>query len=380
MKKFIITLGTIFVLLSILAITVVSCEDDYSFECPNNSKTNIQYDSIQISKVELSDFETCTFGITEVVGDKIYFADKQFKTVHEFDTDGKLIRKVLGAGRSRREHSSIIEHFYYSPEKGCFIILDNGNQLYTYDLDSVGMIIRETKSFYKKGGALYSNMAEKSESYSVLYDKLRFRDYEGMLYMSVAGNHPLFNMFIPGYFSDARIIRGVSLKKGDNTTIILGRMSPETHEHQSRKQFFMFDFDLDEDGTFFVNYELDSLIYKLDTKGDVIGSFGNEGRDLDFDEHSNLSQDQYRDEYTDERKYKSYYKMIRKIGDYTFRTYQKRMNSTTDGLQIYDGEILVADVDVPKGIDVVNRIGDYYYSAVMYDDTSEKSYVYKFKF
>ena len=67
------------------------------------------------------------------------------------------------------------------------------------------------------------------------------------------------------------------------------------------------------------------------------------------------------------------------IDNYIFRSYVKSLTAECDGLQIYDGKTLIADVEVPKGLNVIGKIGDWYYSELVRDEPSMKMWVYRFR-
>jgi len=99
---------------------------------------------------------------------------------------------------------------------------------------------------------------------------------------------------------------------------------------------------------------------------------------MDKSEHRAMDFETYKKQRDAERK-KAHYRKIKCVGDYTFRSYVKSVSAPYDGLQIYNGTTLVADVDVPKGLNVIGKIGDYYYSEVLGDEETMKLWIYRFR-
>ena len=62
-----------------------------------------------------------------------------------------------------------------------------------------------------------------------------------------------------------------------------------------------------------------------------------------------------------------------------FRTYKKGEQEISDGLQIYNTNKLIADVDIPKNMRVMGYIAPYYYSYVISDEDQETMILYRFK-
>lgn len=340
-----------------------SSETDFSFDAPNRSVRALRQHPPVLERIPLPDVETSGIGMTMVGDDKLYFADKKVQSVYEFDPANGSARKVLGFGRSKREFAGGINAIYYAGDDLFRIVSDCW--LATFKRDSIGFL-EQSHFFTLQKDESDSEIYAKADKYTYLYDKLRAREYNDTLYLSIAGNHPMMNMYIPGYFRKARIIEGIPLAKG-KSNFVMGRLSPGLADQKGKRQFFMFDFDLDAEGNFYVTYELDSLIYKFDHDFRIVETFGNAGRDMDFTEHRTLVSSEFKAAYVSERK-KAHYRSIRRVGDYTFRSYAKRTDAATDGLQIYFRNELIADIDTPRGMDLVGKIGDEYYSNLLSTD------------
>lgn len=139
-------------------------------------------------------------------------------------------------------------------------------------------------------------------------------------------------------------------------------------------------FDIDAQGNFYVTYEADSLIYVYDKNHRRTCLFGFSGRNMDTDYMSTPTLSDVRKNYANERKRRGYYNWIEydDINGLLFRSYQKGEGEPTDGLQVYRGCDLIADLDVPKQFRVMGYIEPYYYSNVVADEEAEKLYIYRF--
>lgn len=340
----------------------------------NTSAINIKYNKIKAEKVDLPILANSTLLLSEIGGETIYFGDQQLREVFAYMPDRDSLRKVLGYGRGLREHNGAIDAIVYTDNE-LFIVSDI--VVSKYKMDSLGWFNRSSEfvAWLKKSDN--KDIAERPEMYTKLYDKLRCRVYNDTIYLNVAGNHPMFNPYVPKYFNKTRMIKGIPLYKGGEE-FIFGRFNPEIKKQKGRHCFFMLDFDIDNNGNICAMGELDSLIYKYDHTFNVIECWGYAGKNMNFDEHKMFSMSMFRENYINERQ-KSHYRKIKCVDNYVFRSYVKSLSAEYDGLQIYEGTTLIADVDVPKGFNVIGKIGDWYYSEIMGDERTMQLWLYRFK-
>lgn len=62
------------------------------------------------------------------------------------------------------------------------------------------------------------------------------------------------------------------------------------------------------------------------------------------------------------------------------RGYYKGENSNTDGLQIYKDYQLIADMDVPQGLQIIGKMKGKFYVTIPQDVDEDYLYVFKIKF
>ena len=343
-------------------------------EIENCSKKEIRFNSLDVEKLLVPDFPTSTIGFSVLQGDAIYFGDQNKREVFEYIPECDSVRKVLGYGRGPREIDTGIDAMTYNGDELCIV---SDIVISKYKMDSTGWFNRSSQfvAWIKRSDD--GDMAERPDTYTKLYPKLRCREHNDTVYVSIAGNHPLFNPFIPGYFDKTRLIKGIPLQK-QSKEFIFGQFSPQMKEQKGRYSFFMFDFDTDAEGDIYVTGELDSLIYKYDHTFRAVQCWGYAGEDMNFGEHKWLSESAFKQDSPDER-HKAHYRKIKCIDNYIFRSYVKSLTAECDGLQIYDGKTLIADVEVPKGLNVIGKIGDWYYSELVSDEPSMKMWVYRFR-
>ena len=139
---------------------------------------------------------------------------------------------------------------------------------------------------------------------------------------------------------------------------------------------------------------VDSLIYIFNEDFSALKeSFGYAGRDMSTDYQglpSTNNNSALREYWFNEMENRGYYTSLNYIEerDLLFRGYQKGGNSKSDGLQVYRGNRLIADVDVPKNdnpyaplnhFEVIGYIDPWFYSNAFIDEKREEITIYRFR-
>lgn len=139
--------------------------------------------------------------------------------------------------------------------------------------------------------------------------------------------------------------------------------------------------DNEDENILYVTYETDSLIYIYDPDMNIVSAFGNAGRNMFQDYFEIKKRSDIRKHFFKEQKKSGYYDKIKYVHekDLLFRSYHRGIASDDDGLQIYKGKTLIADLDVPKNLSVAGYIAPYFYSNAIIDEEKETIKVYKFQ-
>lgn len=82
-----------------------------------------------------------------------------------------------------------------------------------------------------------------------------------------------------------------------------------------------------------------------------------------------------------DRSTKGYYQSMKLFDDMDllFRTYSKNESTKSDGLQIYQNEILIGDVPVPESFEVVGYNSPYFYGQISGNGDADLLQLYRFK-
>ena len=343
------------------------------FTQPSQNRKNIVVKSITLDTIPVVLPNTSYMGYSEMMNGKIYFADTYFCWVYEFDKNMQLVARRLGQGRGPREIP--IKNFsgYAVSRDGDHYFVGSTRDIYIYDSE---FNFKNKFSFMPRvDNAQKADVFERDDFYSLNYDNMIIKPYKNHLYFNVVGGNEEYNILNSNYYFDTRILMEVNIGNGEIEQV-LGRLSPST---KYMSAFWQYQYDMDEEGNFYVSFEPDSLIYVYNNKYDIKYSFGHSGIGMNTDYLQLTAGREYGGQSSSERENKGYYSSVKKIGDYVFRTYKTGNDADHDRLQIYKDRVLTGDVEVPAGLSVMGYIAPYYYSHIVVDEYDETLTLYRFK-
>lgn len=360
-----------------LSVAVSGCgkkKDHASFFAPpTTTGQNIILDSIAVDSIDVVVPNSSYAGFDNMHGDRIFFADKYFCWVYEFDKDGRQVARHVGQGRAPHEISLKEVMGYGVSPRGEHYFVGSARDVYVFD---PAFTTQRRLSFLPDpAGARDKEVFERSDFYSPDYDNMIVREHKGTLLFNVTGGDEQSNISHRNYYTNSRIIMAVDADKG-NVTDIMGRISPAV---KYMSAFWRHQYDIDDDGNFFVSFEADPVIYVYNNRFDLRHAFGHIGRGMNSDYDELSAGREYGALSAKEREEKGYYTSIRTIGDYVFRTYKTGGNMKNDRMQIYRDMTLVGDVAVPRDAAVMGYIAPYYYFHILADENKETLTLYRFR-
>lgn len=345
---------------------------------PMKNEMNICIQSIVLDTMYSENINTSFVGFGGIYEDQIFFADKYFCWLYEFDRNLNLIDRKLGQGRGPTELTiGSIMGYGISPDNGNHYFIGGSNDIYRYDPDN-----NKTNTFSCYPGNLNEVPIESPEYpydspafYGLIYNNMKVKIHKDELYFKILGSNSFLE--IPFSESDrqsARIIKTINRNDG-STERLLGRMSPAIKLMSAcRRQ----QFDIDSNGYFYVSFEADSLIYVYDNNYNIDYSFGFSGKIVNQDYIEFSTDDEFEKGYSSERATKGYYSSITVTNGYVFRTYKTGGTPSRTRMQIYRDRTLLGDVEVPDNFEVMGYIEPYYYSDFIGDDEEETLKIYRF--
>lgn len=358
-------------------IWLVSCNEVNKLPAVKNDLPDIQISKIDLDKVECDYVDASYLGYLQFINDTLFYVDDKFCAVFTFDNEGQFLGKHLRQGPGPNElatktivgfcHLKDNKYFFIGPSYDCYLFDKQFNKelFFLISMDSNGQKPSYEDPFF----------------YTLCYPKLILRNYKNVIYSNVYCEHPDLHMFTSykKYKDNAHSLVSINLETGKKEKLFGDY--PDAYKNSNTKQFTFVNFDIDDQGNFFVNYEADSLIYIYDKDFKPITSFGYDGIGMDKN-YSTLSTIQdFRDESMEQREKYSYFTWLEYIDeqDMLFRSYKKEPHSEKDGMQIYKNNILIGDVETPKGFKVMGYNNSYFYASVPIDEENEKITFYKFK-
>lgn len=348
------------------------------------STRRIELKHLQIDTIQLDKIESSYLGSIDIYNDSIFFIDKRFCWVFAFDKNGKYNTCHLGRGKGLFELNTPKISAFERLNNGDYIFITTSNDCHIHDQNFQRKEIYKMSKAYKKIQYMHIEDIDPSMEwiYTLSYKKLVVRSHNGYVYFNLYSGHPSFNFISTPerYFEDCRLLAKMNIDDGVIEEMF-GRFSPVYKENENLKQFSLISFDISNSGDFYICLEADSLIYKYNNKFRLKAAFGFEGREMDQDYSTVNSFQQLNRIGRSDREEKGFYDWVEYIDekDLLFRSYKKGKENPTDGLQIYDDQVMIADVDVPKNFRVIGYIKPFVYSEAIIDEDEEVITIYRFK-
>lgn len=348
---------------------------------PTPTEQNVKKIEIRHLDVEpysLDTIESSYMGYLELRNDTIYLIDKRYCWVFRFTKEGRLIDRQMGLGAGPKEYDCGSIDGYCHLQDGRWIFLDPGAG-YTYFTDN-----------FERGNRMQIQMEGSRENKSYDNPMVYTKDY-GFLFLRQMGDYLYYNVVAwegmaedfmsntTDYFRKVKILMKMNLKTGQVEQLLGGYPALYELKHAVFQQV---SFDVDQaKERFYVSYDADSLIYCYDKEYQPLYSFGWQGEEMktDYSTYSWETLFKQRPKIRSEYSYYHDIKYIEELG-LLFRPYKKSPDSATDGLQIYRGQTLIGDVDVPKGMIVLGYSQPYVYGTTGMDGTRESVDMFRFKF
>ena len=381
-------------LISILIILhlLTSCQNDQLKEVDSKEfyKTtdmsvddNIMYHYFSLDTIKLQKVETSFIGHFLVNDKTIYFVDERFNYVSSFDKNGKLIEQYTDENDDilTMNGSVITDKYFISfSEKNNKISVFSDN----FKVCSTLPIDLEVKRTYEE--ILNNPIPSLEDCYEYDYGTpFIIKQWDkNHIVMAITASHPKFNGYFDSdlYYGYSRIFAIVNTQTGkvDN---LLGRRSPIYFDYYHIPNFDHFNYDTNEHiDEVYINFYPDPIIYIYSKKLDkIIGKFGKGGRNMHTDYRQTNTYEEAEFNFKDDKEQYGAYTFLKYFpqNNCVARGYYKGKNTLTDGLQLYRNKQLIADVDVPKGLQLIGEIDGEYYATLPQELGKDYLAIYKLK-
>ncbi|WP_212895464.1 hypothetical protein [Capnocytophaga canis] len=355
-----------------------------------SKKEDIQYHSFTLDTLKMNPEGTSYVGKFLMWKDTLYFVDERFSYIFQFTNEGEFVQRHAGKGRGPNE-VFYIDYLTFGENEFATM---NGNN---WAIDIFDTQFQKKKFFRIDNNSTrtyeelwHEPMVTLADSYS--FDCVRPNTFkrwdEDRVVCSIFSKHAFLNGYSTSekselYYNYARCFGIINLRTGKFEKI-LGRHSPVYLSQQNIPNFQYLNYDTYEKiDDVYINFWPDPDIYLYSKKEDKIkGKFGKAGRDMKTDyRRTNTSEEGHRNWKSDYATY-GYYTFLKYFPEkqLIFRGYSKGKGATSHGLQIYKNHQLIADLDVPKGFEIIGHSNGMFYGVTPQNPDVDFLMVYKIKF
>ncbi len=360
--------------IAVIGLSGCARKDAQSSDADESNMRNIKMGTLQLDSIPVDYFEASMDSYLCMERDTIFLFDKKFSWVMRFSKDGKLVDKVLHKGQGPKEINMDIQDYCFADSS-------------LYILDS-GLGITRYTSNYERKERLQIDCDRNREEVSY-ENPLRYSTSDLAPILKSAGNYFYRNAvayqgmiedFLSDtkkYFQNVHILLKINKKTGKMERVI-GNYPP--FYEQKHAAFMEVYYDIDPQNQFYVSFEMDSSIYCYDANFELLYTFGGQGKNMTAYDKSYSMETLLQERMNIRNKY-SYYHHLKYLPelDMLFRSYTRPNDEKQDGLQIYQGKTLIADVSVPKKMYVLGYSAPYVYVTSGLDEMSESFALYRFE-
>ena len=353
--------------------------DHYFLEVSQDNKKDLlltQAD-VEIETIHIEPAGCSYIGHLDMISDTIYFIDSRFCKVFSFDLDGKLLKEELGQGGGPNEINTALISGYVKLPNGNWVFIGTANDCHIFSSNFEKIKTYVIDKYYNESESYDSPL-----KYSLCYPKLKIVPYEESFIYNTYTEAPSLNFYDnkEKYFKNCRILTKVDANTG-KVVDHFGRFSPIYNKSDKDLRLTsLVDFDIDSSGNYYITYEADSLIYLYDKDFNVRKAFGYQGQNMEYS-YPELTFEEFSHRYEIERANTSYYSSIKYVDalDVLFRVYTISKDDKNDGLQIYNNEVLIGDINIPKTCKILGYTYPYLYMSPSIDVDSDIMTIYRFK-
>lgn len=315
--------------------------------------------------------------------DSLYFADCLQASILVYDKDGHYVRSIYRKGRGPMELNGL--DVMTALPSGDFVIMDEQWGITVCDTawNKVKNFMLEWTSVNSLEEQRRNPDPEDLGIYEVEYAKNRICAYgEQHVIFPITTEHISLNAFecnrIRRYYDETYTLALLSLQSG-KVERMMCKFSPVYRKYSYLPNLKNVLFETNRNELYY-SFEVDPLIYKMNLTDSTLVSFGVEGIAMDTNYRETLSLEDAEKYMREDMENYGYYRymLYNPDKDFLFRGYRKG-KGMKDGLQVYFGNCLIADMEVPRDFEVIGYIAPWFYArgACNYDD--EEIVMYKFK-
>ncbi len=370
-------------------VLLYSCSNNDNYEIIISGKKKNLFDKIEMDSILVSAQNTSLIGTFLFIDSSIVFYDHDYASMNYYGLNGKFKYRKLGLGRGPNELPSA--YGLYPMVNSDKYLAFGSSALVLHEVDKTNWSVKKLGSIDYGWKDQILNNPDPTHYSSYGYNDLVpwvFKisqinnDYAIMQYGSTHVNFSGYgkNSNADTFYREARVF-GVLDMNNLKIVDVFGKIPKIYQNYNYIPNYLTFSF-TNKNDTIYTAFAADSLITAYTFKSEPLYSFGFEGKriDRDYVETKNrVDADVELMKTLNGPGYMLFLEYIKETG-LLFRSYYRGSESSFDGLQIYKGVDLIADVDIPKRFQLLGYIKPYYYGVrCLPNHDSETFTFYKFK-
>jgi hypothetical protein len=357
------------------------------FDIPHQNQENSINPTVKLTIVPVlidSTIECSYVGNFWIHNDTLCFSDLYFNYIYRIRNDGSVIDKQVGKGNGPNE---VIAFDYNIPLNNGYLLVSSANSR-IYKFSSNGKKLSSVKINWKvtraEGLKIQKNpdpRDHKAYEFDFGIDNIVQLWDNDHIAIGLTSSLEKFNGYFNTslYYSFGRILAIINTENGEIENII-GRRSPVYIDQTNIPNFDHFCFDVKGD-EIYLSFWPDHTIYVIDKQHDkALYSFGEPGRNMKTSyPRTNSYEEAEMQRVTDQQSFGHYHNIVYdKNSQLLFRSYTKGENATTDGLQVYKNNSLLADLDVQVGFKIVGSVEGVIFAQINDgNNENQKLFIYK---
>ena len=374
--------------LVLLCLNCIACDkatfvDEY-VNIKHDGQKNIEITKIVLDTIFIDASFTSLEGEWLLKDSRLYFIDQALVGVKVFDLDGLYIEKHIERGRGPNEILKPMLAASVS-DRGDFVAIDRG-----WIISLFNECFKKDKSYILFGdidgdAQMWDNLLrspdpEQFRMYEFFINARSIRFLNDQIIIPVITEHIDYNGFYKNANAQDFWLKSYNFLMIDIQSRKTGKLFghyPPIFRKKNIPTFSLLSFDTKSDHVY-CSYGADSLIYVRDHHGKLLKSIGYAASSINGEYPETETFEDYSSNRIQHEKKYGYYKRIKVVNDYLFRSYKKD-GDIGYGLQIYKDDDLIGDVSFSEEVYIIGYSNGCYYGVLPVNVDLEQFRIIKFK-
>jgi hypothetical protein len=351
------------------------------FDKQNNTIVALKCTQITLDSIIAEPKASSMVGKISISEGHIFFVDSKLSMLYEFDTAGRYLGNHIGHGYGPNQLPIRQIEFFAPLSNGGFFFIGPSFDCFLFDKQYRRVDDYEMNWHRSSDDTRYLSNPDPNttDPYAPAYIVGKIILDRNKVIFPLLCQHRHFNPTLDSYAASAKVLAEMDLNDGYITNLF-GGLSPIYSNSKPNATLAYATFEALPGDLMVISYPADPSLYLATRSFQIIRCFGKPGREVEQNYVSVSTMEDFWRIWYENTQVHGYYRDIKYINDrgLLFRSYQKN-GTSTDGLQIYKDDTLIADLDTPRGFDISGYVEPYFYSNAFIDETKGEIKIYKFK-